>query len=140
VRAETSNIAFRLLLALGDLWEGLQRAGIEPGTRGLHLVTEELGGYTRYSAGPAAHPRLVVEWNESSRHLRVVRCQEWPGFDAMISSTVAYVRSEARTRNLVDVVDAALTRACAEPAPSRRTVVTSSLIASTPPGRVLKRA
>lgn len=123
MRTDTSNVAFRLLLALGDLWEGLQKAGVDPGSRGLYLKTEHLGGYTRYSAGPAAHPRIVVEWNESSRHLRVLRCQDWPGFDALISTTVASVRSEARARSLSDVVDAALMRACKEPAPSRRTLV-----------------
>ncbi len=124
MRADTSDVAFRLLLALGDLWEGLQRAGLDPAGRGLHLTTEYLGGYTRLCAGPGSHPRMIVEWNESSRHLRVLRCEEWPGFEAAVSSTVAYVRSESRLRGLLEVVDGAFMKACQEPElPARRTVV-----------------
>jgi hypothetical protein len=123
LRADTSDVAFRLLLALGDIWEGLQRSRIDPGSRGLHLTKEFLGGYTRYSAGPSSHSRLVVEWNESSRHLRVLRCMEWPGFEATISNTVAHVRAEAKKVGLTDVVDGAFLRACQQPAPARRTVV-----------------
>ena len=76
MRADTSDVAFRLLLALGEIWEGLERANIDPTCRGLHLTQEPLGGYTRYSAGPSSTPRLIVEWNESSRHLRVIRCND----------------------------------------------------------------
>lgn len=123
MRADTSDVAFRLLLALGELWDGLSRADIDPTSRGLHLTLNYLGGYTRYSAGPASHPRLVVEWNESSRHLRVLRCDEWPGFEATVSNTVSYIRAEARARGLVDVVDKSLAVACQEPLPARRTVV-----------------
>ncbi|MGE5597335.1 MAG: hypothetical protein ACM3S1_15020 [Hyphomicrobiales bacterium] len=127
MRADTSDVAFRLLLALGDLWDGLQRAEVDPSRKGLHLTKEYLGGYTRYSAGPAAHARLVVEWNESSRHLRVLRCEEWPGFEAIVSNTVAYVRNEARGRGISDVVDRRLMKACQEPeSPARRTVVNST--------------
>jgi hypothetical protein len=133
VRADTSNVAFRLLLALGDLWDGLQRSSIDPTSRGLHLTREYLGGYTRYSAGPSSHPRLIVEWNESSRHLRVLRCAEWPGFDALISATVAQVRLEAKGCGLTDVVDAALMKACGEPAPSRRTVVSTAMASAATP-------
>jgi hypothetical protein len=126
VRADTSDIAFRLLLSLSDLWEGIQRAGIDPEARGLHLTNEYLGGYKRIAAGCGSHPRLVVEWNESSRHLRVLRCEEWPGFEATVSNTVAYVRHEARNRGLLDVVDPLFMKACQEPvAPARKTVVTS---------------
>jgi hypothetical protein len=131
VRADTSDVAFRLLLALGELWEGLQRARIDPTSRGLHLTREYLGGYTRYSAGPSCQPRLIVEWNESSRHLRVLRAGEWPGFDATISATVAHVRAEARSCGLSEVVDAVLVKACQAPAPSRRTVVPQSALAAT---------
>lgn len=123
MRADTGDVAFRLLLALGDLWEGLERAQIDPTCRGLHLSQEYLGGYTRYSAGPSCHPRLIVEWNESSRHLRVLRCQDWPGFEATVSGTVAAIRSEARLRGIIDIVDRVLAKACQDPAPSRRTVV-----------------
>ncbi len=130
VRADTSDVAFRLLLALGEIWEGLERADIDPTCRGLHLTQEPLGGYTRYSAGPSSTPRLVVEWNESSRHLRVIRCNEWPGVDATISATVAAIRHEARSRGLTDVVDRVLARACADPAPSRRTVLSSAALSS----------
>jgi len=122
VRADTSDVAFRLLLALGELWEGVQRAGVEPSGRGLHLTKEYLGGYARICAGPGSHPRLVVEWNESSRHLRVLRCDEWPGFEATISATVAHIRAEARHRGLIDIVDAAFMKACQDSAPVRRTV------------------
>lgn len=122
MRADTTDVAFRLLLALGELWDGLSRADIDATSRGLHLNIDYLGGYTRYSAGPASHARLVVEWNESSRHLRVLRCDEWPGFEATVSNTVSYVRAEARRRGLAEVVDRSLAQACHEPQPSRRTV------------------
>lgn len=130
MRADTSDVAFRLLLALGELWEGLERAGIDPTCRGLHLTQEALGGYTRYSAGPSSTPRLVVEWNESSRHLRVIRSSDWPGVDAAISATVVAVRTEARNRGLLEVVDRVLARACQEPKPSRRTVLSSAAVSS----------
>ena len=126
MRADTSDVAFRLLLTLGDLWDGLVGAQIDPGSRGLHLSREYFGGYIRFSAGPSATPRLVVEWNERSRHLRVIRCQEWPGFDAIVSSTVAYVRMAARERGIADVVDGPFLRACQEPPPARRTVLTNA--------------
>jgi hypothetical protein len=124
VRADVSDVAFRLLLALGDLWEGLQRANIDATSRGLNLNKEYLGGYTRLSVGPGTHPRLVIEWNEASRHLRVLRCDAWPGFEQTVSATVAHVRVSARDRGLIEVVDAAFMKACQEPGvPARRTVV-----------------
>lgn len=131
MRADTSDVAFRLLLAIGDLWDGLQRANIDPTTRGLHLTKEYLGGYTRYSAGPSSNARLVVEWNESSRHLRVIRCSEWPGCEALISATVTHVRNEARRCGLEDIVDGAIVRALQDPAPARRTVVSATMMAGT---------
>ena len=128
MRADTSDVAFRLLLALGELWDGLHRASIDPTRRGLHLTQEYLGGYTRFSAGPSSQPRLVVEWNESSRHLRVIKCAEWPGFEALVSATVAHVRTEARAHGLTDVVDNVLMKACSEPTlPTRRTIATTAL-------------
>lgn len=123
MRADTGDVAFRLLLALGELWDGLDKADIDPTCRGLHLSQEYLGGYTRYSAGPSCNPRLIVEWNESSRHLRVLRSQDWPGFEATVSATVAAVRTEARAKGIIDIVDRVLAKACQEPAPARRTVV-----------------
>ena len=124
MRADTSDVAFRLLLSLSDLWDGLQRSGIDPTSRGLHLSIEYLGGYTRISAGAGRNTRLQVEWNESTRHLRVMRCDDWPGFDAIISSTVGQVRQDARNRGILDMVDQAFLKACEEPsAPARRTVV-----------------
>lgn len=124
MRADTSDVAFRLFLALGELWDGLQRADIDGSCRGLHLTKEYLGGYTRLSAGPGSHARLVIEWNESSRHLRVIRCDTWPGFEQTISGTVAHIRATARECGLIDIVDAAFVKACQEPElPSRRTVV-----------------
>ena len=137
--ADTSDVAFRLLLALGELWEGLERASIDPTARGLHMTQEFLGGYTRYSAGPACHPRLVVEWNESSRHLRVLRCEQWPGFEATVSATVAAVRFEARAKGLIDVVDRTFLRACQEPQRTRRTVLARALVTAAP-AAALKRA
>jgi len=130
VRADVGDVAFRLLLALGELWEGLERAGIDPTCRGLHLNQEDLGGYTRYSAGPSSTPRVVVEWNESSRHLRVIRCGDWPGVDATISATVAAVRTEARGHGLLEVVDRVLVKACQDPLPARRTVLSSAAVSS----------
>lgn len=133
VRADTTDVAFRLFLSIGELWDGLQRAGIDPGARGLHLTKEYLGGYTRYSAGPAARSRLVVEWNESSRHLRVVRNDAWQGFEALVCATVSHIRSEARCRGLADVVERRFVGACNEPAqPSRRTVVANAGVAPVP--------
>lgn len=137
VRADTSDVAFRLLLALGDLWDGLSRSNVDLTSRGLHLNLEYLGGYTRISAGPASHARLVVEWNESSRHLRVLRCDEWPGFEATVSNTVSFIRSEARQRGILDLVDRPLAVACQDPAPCRRTVVH---LPATPVVAALKRA
>lgn len=130
MRADTGDVAFRLLLALGELWEGLGRAGIDPTCRGLHLNQEDLGGYTRYSAGPSSTPRIIVEWNESSRHLRVIRCSEWPGVDAAISATVAAVRTEARAHGLLETVDRVLVGACQEPLPSRRTVLSAAAVST----------
>lgn len=128
MRADTSDVAFRLLLALGDLWGGLQRTSIDPTVKGLHIATDELGGYTRYSAGCGSHARLIVEWNETLRHLRVIRCEAWPNFEATVSSTIAYVRTEARARGLVDMVDKAFIKACEEPsAPVKRTVLSMAL-------------
>lgn len=128
MRADTSDVAFRLLLALGDLWEGLQRTNIDPSVKGLHMSTEELGGYTRYSAGCGSHARLVVEWNETNRHLRVIRCEAWPSFEATVSGTIAYVRSEARARGLADMVDKTFMKACEEPsAPVKRTVLSMAM-------------
>jgi len=127
LRADTTDVAFRLLLSLGELWEGMQRADIDPTKRGLHLTKEYLGGYTRYCAGTGAHPCLIVEWNESSRHLRILRSEEWPGFEATISATVAYVRQEARERGLIEVLDGAFVKACEDSRPARRTVVHTSM-------------
>src|SRR5512135_1836135 len=101
------------------------------------MTQEFLGGYTRYSAGPASHARLVVEWNESSRHLRVLRCEDWTGFEATISATVAHVRAEARTRGLIDVVDRTFIQACQDPPPARRTVLSTAAPSTTV---ALKRA
>lgn len=126
MRADTSDVAFRLLLALGELWDGLQRARIDPAVRGLYLTREYLGGYTRYSVGPSSTPRLIVEWNESSRHLRVIRCADWPGFDRLVSTTIGYVRDEAKQAGISDMVEQALVRACQDPAPVRRTVFSNA--------------
>ncbi|HEX6032721.1 MAG TPA: hypothetical protein VFY90_14920 [Tepidiformaceae bacterium] len=139
MRADTSDVAFRLLLALGDLWEGLQRTGIDPTVKGLHMSTDDFGGYTRYSAGCGSHPRLVVEWNETCRHLRVIRCEAWPNFEATVSATIAFVRTEARTRGLADLVDKSFMKACQEPAtPVKRTVVSMPVLQHT--AVVAKRA
>ena len=128
LRADTSDVAFRLLLALGDLWEGLQRTNIDPSVKGLHVATDELGGYTRYSAGCGSHAKLIVEWNETQRHLRVIRCEAWPNFEASVSATIAYVRAEARRRGLADMVDIAFMKACEEPsAPVKRTVLSMAM-------------
>ena len=139
MRADTSDVAFRLLLALGDVWDGLLRSNIDPTVRGLHLSKEYFGGYTRYSAGCGAHARLVVELNESSRHLRILRCEEWPGFEATVSGTVAHVRAEARARGVIDRVDPVFIQACQEPAPMRRTVVPTAMASASRP-TVARRA
>jgi hypothetical protein len=127
MRADTSDVAFRLLLALGELWDGLQRAHIDPTLRGLYVTKEYLGGYTRYSAGPSSTPRLVVEWNESSRHLRVLRCAEWPGFEKLISATISYVREQSRAAGISDIVEQQLVGACSQPMPARRTVLSAAM-------------
>jgi hypothetical protein len=127
-------------LALGDLWEGLQRTNIDPSVKGLHMSTEELGGYTRYSAGCGSHARLVVEWNETCRHLRVIRCDQWANFEATLSSTVAYVRKEALRRGLADTVDKALMRACEAPAaPVKRTVLSMAMASNQPQPQLAAR-
>lgn len=141
VRADTSDVAFRLLLALGDLWDGLGRAGVDPTARGLHMTQEYLGGYTRFSAGPGSHARLVVEWNQTTRHLRVLRCEPWANADATISTTVAHVRTEARLKGIADAVDRSLLTACQEPTqPARKTVLTTAMAAQAPAVAGLRRA
>jgi len=130
LRTDTSDVAFRLLLALGELWDGLERAGVNPSSRGLNVTQEYLGGYTRFCAGPGSHARLVFEWNESSRHLRVIRCEPWPGIQAAISATVAHVRAEARRCGIIELVDRTLVGACQEPSePCRRTVLSTAMAA-----------
>ncbi|MEX0784749.1 MAG: hypothetical protein WED87_04550 [Dehalococcoidia bacterium] len=124
---------------MGDLWEGLQRTKIDPTVKGLHMSTEDLGGYRRYSAGCGSHARLVVEWNETLRHLRVIRCEAWPNFEVTVSSTIAFVRREAADRGLADMVDKAFVRACEEPtAPVKRTVL--SMATATAPQLAARRA
>ena len=140
VRADTSDVAFRLLLSLGELWDGLGRAGVDPSVKGLHLTQEYLGGYTRFSAGPGSHARLVVEWNGTTRHLRVLRCEAWPNAEATISTTVAHVRAEARARGIAETVDRALVAACAEPSQPCRKTVLSTAMAATSPVAALRRA
>ena len=140
MRADTTDVAFRLLLTLGELWDSLQGASIDPTTRGLHLNREYLGGYTRFSAGPSSHARLVVEWNATSRHLRVLRCAEWPGFEQTISATVAHIRGEARSKGIGDEVDRQLVSACKDPAPCKRTVLAQAMVPSAPssPGTAVR--
>ncbi len=112
MRAETADVAFRLLLALAELWDGLHRAGVDPARKGLHLRKEYLGGYVRVCAGPSAHARITFEWNEAKRHLRVLRCEPWPGFEATLRATVTWVRDQARAKGIAEVVEQALVRAC----------------------------
>ncbi len=126
MRADTDDVAFRLLLALGDLWEGLGRSDIDQTRKGLHLSVEYLGGYMRVCAGPGGTPRLIVEWNESSRHLRVLKNESWARFEATVSDTVAHIRQEAGAHGIQDAIDKRLVEACLEPAPVRRTVAASA--------------
>ena len=126
MRADTDNVAFRLLLALGDLWEGLGRSDIDPTKRGMRVSVEYLGGYMRVCAGPGGTPRLIAEWNESSRHLRVLKAENWPRFDVTVSDTVGYIREEARSHGILDVIDKKLMEACEEPAPVRLTVAAAA--------------
>lgn len=142
MRADTSDVAFRLLIALGDLWEGLNRAGVDPTARGLHMTQEYLGGYTRFSAGPGSHARLVVEWNQTTSHLRVLRQEPWTNAEATISTTVAHVRTVARQVGIADMVDRALLQACQEPVkPARRTVLSTAVAATAnQPVAALRRA
>jgi hypothetical protein len=104
------------------------------------MTQEYLGGYTRFSAGPGSHARLVVEWNQTTRHLRVLRSEPWPGAEATISGTVAHVRNEARACGIADSVDRSLVAACQEPSqPSRKTVLNSAVVAAHP-AAALRRA
>jgi hypothetical protein len=113
------------MLALSDLWEGLEQEGIDPSAQGLRIANNYQGGYGRISAGTGADARLVVEWNESSRHLRVLRCEEWPRFETLISRTVSHVREIAHARGISETVDRAFVRAIQEDLPCRRTVITT---------------
>lgn len=125
MRADTNDVAFRLLLSLSELWEGLQKADIDPSVTGMRISNEYLGGYTRISAGMGCDSHLVVEWNESSRHLRVIKAEPWPRFETIVSRTVAYVREEAAKHGISETVDRTFVRACAEPeSPVRKTIVT----------------
>ena len=112
MRATQPDVALRLLVALGDLWEGLLRAGIDPSRNGISVRREYLGGYVRISAGPGSHPRVVAEWCESSQHMRVLKREEWPGFEASLSATLRHVREDAKTRGLLDLVEQTLLKAC----------------------------
>ena len=38
MRAETDDVAFRLLIALANVWDGVQRASIDTVQNGLHLT------------------------------------------------------------------------------------------------------
>lgn len=115
MRAGQVDVAYRLLVAVGELWDGLVRAGIDPAQKGVHVSREYLGGYIRISAGPGAHARLVAEWCESSQHFRVLRKEDWPGFESSLSATVKHIREDAKRLGLLEVVDAALIAACDVP-------------------------
>lgn len=117
MRAGQVDVAFRLLVAVGELWDGLVRAGIDPSQKGVHVTREYLGGYIRISAGPSSHPRLVAEWCESSQHFRILKRDEWPGFEAALSATVKQIREEARGKGLLDAVDRSLVKACSAQRP-----------------------
>lgn len=106
------DTAFRMLAALGELWDNLKGAGIDPGRRGVQLRAEYLGGYLRVSAGPGAHARVVLEWHEATGKIRVLRNDEWAGMSASVCATVKQLRDEARTRGLLDVVDRVIVKAC----------------------------
>ncbi len=127
MRAETDDVAFRLLIALANVWDGVQRASIDTAQHGLHLTTNYLGGYVRISAGPSPTPKLIVEWNESNRHLRVIRCHSWPGFESTISQTISFVREEAKKKSILESIDWAFVDAVNEAAPSRRTVIAGAM-------------
>ncbi len=105
------------------------------------MTQEYLGGYTRFSAGPGSHARLVIEWNGTLRHLRVLRCEPWPGAEATISATVAHIRSAARQVGIAEMVDRTLVAACQEPTePCRRTVLSTAMASSPPAVAGLRRA
>jgi hypothetical protein len=116
VRSEEADVPYRLLVAVGELWDGLVRAGIDPAQKGVHVSREYLGGYLRISAGPGSHPRLIAEWCESSQHFRVLRKEDWPGFESALSATVKYIREDAKRLGLLDVVDQTLVKALSKPA------------------------
>jgi hypothetical protein len=44
--------------------------------------------------------------------MRVLRREEWQGFEAALSATVKHVREDAKSRGLLDLVDEKLLRAC----------------------------
>ena len=120
MRTGQVDVAYRLLVAVGELWDGLVRSGIDPSQKGVHVSREYLGGYLRISAGPSSHPRLIAEWCESSQHFRVLRKEDWPGFESALSATVKHIREDAKRVGLSDVVDAALVKAVSGPAPRMR--------------------
>ncbi len=100
-------------MAVGELWDGLVRSGVDPSKKGLHVSREYLGGYVRVSAGPGAHARIVAEWCESTQRMRVLRREEWPGFESALTATVKHIREDAKAHGLQDVVDRAIIKACA---------------------------
>ena len=79
------------------------------------------------SAGPSPTPKLIVEWNESTRHLRVIRCHSWPGFESTISQTISFVREEAKKKSILESIDWAFVDAVNEAAPARRTVIAGAM-------------
>ena len=84
-------------------------------------------GYVRICAGPSPTPKLIVEWNESTRHLRVIRCHSWPGFESTISQTISFVREEAKKKSILESIDWAFVDAVNEAAPARRTVIAGAM-------------
>lgn len=116
--ANQGDVAYRLLMAVGELWDGLVRSGVDPSKKGLHVSREYLGGYVRISAGPGAHARIVAEWCESSQRMRILRREDWPGFESALTATVKHIREDARAHGLQDVVDRALLKACSPAKPA----------------------
>lgn len=120
-----ADTAYRLLMAVGELWDGLVRSGVDPSKKGLHVSREYLGGYVRVSAGPGAHARIVAEWCESTQRMRVLRREDWPGFESALTATVKHIREDAKAHGLQDVVDRAIIKACAPTAKPQPAMATS---------------
>jgi hypothetical protein len=115
VRAEQVDVAYRLLVAVGELWDGLVRAGLTRHRRASRLARIRAGTSDQRCQAPT---RVVAESVRTSQHFRVLR-RRLAGFESALSATVKHNRDDARRLGLLDVVDSTLMKACSHRAAAK---------------------